>query len=728
MPSAPSKRSRAEREVPYDVGHSAFVWFISTADPDDFTFPSQLDSGDMALSLSDGSAWIYDGDDWLQLAPESGGSGGHTIREDGVDLTQRTGLNFIGTGITASDDAGGDETEIALNYATTSEIADIAATEGAGSSGLIARGDHVHAHGTGYLPNAHHTSFVEADHTAIGNAAPHHAAESGQSSTHTHATHDDAHAHADLSGVSADQHHTGFIGLEDNAGTAVSPDTDDRIQFTDDGVINVDASGNTLDFSIAQDQIDHGALDGLTDDDHTQYALLAGRSGGQTLIGGTGTGENLVLQSNTSGDGGVQVSDGTDDQLTLAPEGKAAIVFSEFSWDPSDPIAYGVGLSTLSSYGLVVASAGNVTVNLDSNNNGSFSLFQIISNDYLVPNQLLSISENDGQLKLPTTGSGAGLLIGGDAQLYRSAADVLRTPDSLIVDTNLTVSTLFNLPATAYAVFTERTAPTGDPDANTGWLYSKDVSGQTHPFWQQEDGTEFDLTADTGVAAHNILDGGTAHLDAASASVAQGALIYGDSTPEWNLLDVAGGGAGAVVGTDGTDVTVTIPDRTITLTAGGGMPTTTAGCSSPTQVEAGTNDVDYWVLDFDTSSDEFAFWGPFALPDNYDGGDFSAVFYWTAAGGSAAQTVAWGIQILTLANDDPIDTAWGTADVQSDTWIANGDIHKSAELTGVTPTGNGGAGDICIVRVHRDVSADDLSGDARLLSVKLTYTTNAVSD
>lgn len=42
---------------------------------------------------------------------------------------------------------------------------------------------------------------------------------------------------------------------------------------------------------------DHGALTGLADDDHTQYALLAGRSTGQTLQGGTGAGETLTLES-----------------------------------------------------------------------------------------------------------------------------------------------------------------------------------------------------------------------------------------------------------------------------------------------------------------------------------------------------------------------------------------------------------------------------------------------
>lgn len=42
---------------------------------------------------------------------------------------------------------------------------------------------------------------------------------------------------------------------------------------------------------------DHGALTGLGFDDHTIYALLAGRAGGQTLIGGSVASENLVLQS-----------------------------------------------------------------------------------------------------------------------------------------------------------------------------------------------------------------------------------------------------------------------------------------------------------------------------------------------------------------------------------------------------------------------------------------------
>jgi len=45
---------------------------------------------------------------------------------------------------------------------------------------------------------------------------------------------------------------------------------------------------------------DHAALTGLSDDDHTQYPLLAGRATGQTLTGGTASGDDLTLRSTTN--------------------------------------------------------------------------------------------------------------------------------------------------------------------------------------------------------------------------------------------------------------------------------------------------------------------------------------------------------------------------------------------------------------------------------------------
>lgn len=49
--------------------------------------------------------------------------------------------------------------------------------------------------------------------------------------------------------------------------------------------------------AIINSTLDHGGLAGLSDDDHTQYLLLAGRSGGQTAKGDTASGGSLTLMS-----------------------------------------------------------------------------------------------------------------------------------------------------------------------------------------------------------------------------------------------------------------------------------------------------------------------------------------------------------------------------------------------------------------------------------------------
>lgn len=72
---------------------------------------------------------------------------------------------------------------------------------------------------------------------------------------------------------------------------------------------------------------DHGSGNGLADDDHAQYALLAGRSGGQTLIGGTASGDDLTLKSTSNATKGTvflgtaSAYDETNDRLGLGMTG-----------------------------------------------------------------------------------------------------------------------------------------------------------------------------------------------------------------------------------------------------------------------------------------------------------------------------------------------------------------------------------------------------------------------
>ncbi|KKK51038.1 hypothetical protein LCGC14_3118970, partial [marine sediment metagenome] len=74
--------------------------------------------------------------------------------------------------------------------------------------------------------------------------------------------------------------------------TFITVDTD----WTSVHVGNILAKGWTTQYTGPAAGDDHGLLQGLSDDDHTHYALLAGRSGGQTLIGDTASGGDLILQ------------------------------------------------------------------------------------------------------------------------------------------------------------------------------------------------------------------------------------------------------------------------------------------------------------------------------------------------------------------------------------------------------------------------------------------------
>jgi uncharacterized delta-60 repeat protein len=77
--------------------------------------------------------------------------------------------------------------------------------------------------------------------------------------------------------------------------------------------ITNDTVNDNVEIDVVATQIDHGDLTGKGDDDHTQYTLLAGRSGGQTVIGGIDASDNLVLQSTSDATRGVvEIKDDTD--------------------------------------------------------------------------------------------------------------------------------------------------------------------------------------------------------------------------------------------------------------------------------------------------------------------------------------------------------------------------------------------------------------------------------
>lgn len=200
----------------------------------------------------------------------------------------------------------------------------------------------------------------------------------------------------------------------------------------------------------------------------------------------------------------------------------------------------------------------------------------------------------------------------------------------------------------------------------------------------------------------------------------------GDTNIDLNLTPK---GTGAVNLPTGCNVKVNgaNPKRSIVLTAAGGWPSTTSGCAAAALSEASTNKQNTFSLDFDKASDENAEW-TVVMPDNYDGSTLTAKFFWTAAAGTAGQTVSINIQGRAYANDDAIDQAWGTAVAVSDALIATGDVHVTSESGAITLAGSPAGGQLVQFRVYRDVSEDDLDADMKLLACRIEYGVSAFSD
>ena len=101
------------------------------------------------------------------------------------------------------------------------------------------------------------------------------------------------------------------ITLAEGAAAATPSAGQSVIYVKADGLVYAkdDAGVETL---LSNVVADHGTLTGLGDDDHTQYALLAGRATGQILTGGTASGDDLTLRS---------TSNATKGDINLADQG-----------------------------------------------------------------------------------------------------------------------------------------------------------------------------------------------------------------------------------------------------------------------------------------------------------------------------------------------------------------------------------------------------------------------
>jgi hypothetical protein len=191
------------------------------------------------------------------------------------------------------------------------------------------------------------------------------------------------------------------------------------------------------------------------------------------------------------------------------------------------------------------------------------------------------------------------------------------------------------------------------------------------------------------------------------------ALIYCDGT-EWRTW----GGLALIQG-----------KRAIPLKASAWRPQGVNGCAALATTNAiTTGRPDITGLAFDSAAQEAAQLD-FTPPPSYDGQAITFRYQWaplsTNTGG-----VTFGLQAVFIGDDDAIDTAFGTAQIVSDTRLAQKDLHTSAVSAAITPAGVWANGKRIYLRLYRDVAdaGDTLAEDAVILEVQLFWTLNKGND
>ena len=292
-----------------------------------------------------------------------------------------------------------------------------------------------------------------------------------------------------------------------------------------------------------------------------------------------------------------------------------------------------------------------------------------------------------------------------------------------ILDTN--GAELFLLTATGSAVneFTIANAATGnDPTLSaTGGDANIDIAIKPKGSGETVFGTGAADATITSSGAHNLILDTNSGTNSGTITITDGA--------NGNIV-IAPNGTGVAQAVDGGDNTAAIKiagKETIWVPASAMYPNTTNGCADLEQVEL-SNGPEIKTLDFDKDSDEFAQFAV-AFPKSWNESTVTFQAYFTADSTNTG-TVSWALNGVSCADNDTINVAFGTAvapTAKAHSGTAN-DLDVTAESGAVTIAGSPSTDEQVFFQIQRDVSEDSLTADAKLLGIKLFFTTDAAND
>ena len=149
------------------------------------------------------------------------------------------------------------------------------------------------------------------------------------------------------------------------------------------------------------------------------------------------------------------------------------------------------------------------------------------------------------------------------------------------------------------------------------------------------------------------------------------------------------------------------------------------------ELTAGQPELRVWDFDDATTTANEAVQFSFAFPKEWDEGTITYQTFWTD-GSTSTNNVVWALQAVAMGASENIDQAFGTGvDVVSPSTATINQLHVSPESGAVTVGGTPGEDNMTFFRLRRNTDnvTDDLGPgiDARLIGIKIFYTTNAAT-
>jgi len=446
--------------------------------------------------------------------------------------------------------------------------------------------------------------------------------------------------------------------------------------------------------------------------------MATGENAGQW---GTKTNANLsLIEQLTGGYNSQAVTDsGTPTALTIADgalTGTAQQRVIELTGSISGSRVVTFPLLTENFYIIKNSTSGTQTVQLKAvSGSGATVTFATTDKGYKLI-YLDGVATNTGVYEA-TVGATGDVTLTGTQTLTNKTLTAPKIGTS-ILDTNGNELALLTATSSAVNEFTIANASTGNGPTLS-------ATGETNVGINIKPKGTGETVFGTGAAAATLTTSGANDLVLdTNSGTNSGTITITDGAA--GAINIAPNGAG-VAQVGGSAIKVA-GKETMWIPASAMYATTTAGAEAA-QIETTALRPDMKVMDFADTADDHAQFSV-AFPKSWNEGTITYQCFWTPSTTNTGDCI-FGLQGVACGDSDTIDIAFGTAVNITDAGIGTvEDQQVSAESSAVTIAGSPAVDQQTYFQIFRDANAggDTYTGVARLLGIKIFFTTDAAND